>query len=198
MIYFLREGPTVPDEVMDPLLPSCYYGQSRSLISELESLLSHSVPIFKNENSAVYAKIKEATRGISVESTIKYFSHRKDGHGAFQAMIRKHAGDVKNPSILKKMLNLLQNIKWNGWARPLKIHVSNHSQAHDDLMECSLHIECAVPGPEKKVECLIDSITCTDSTLQAFMGLVRANNNNMREDFEALSSYLIEVDPYRR
>ena len=35
---------------MDPLLPSCYYGESRSLIYELESRLAHSGPIFKNDN----------------------------------------------------------------------------------------------------------------------------------------------------
>ena len=86
-----------------------------------------------------------------------------------------------------KRLNLLQNIKWNGGAYPLESHVSNHRQAHD-----------AVPGPEQKTEHLIVSITCTDSTLQAAVGLVRSNTNNMRKDFEATCSSLIEVDPYRR
>ena len=109
-----------------------------------------------------------------------------------------HAGEVKHRSISKKRLNLLQNIKWNGRAYPLESHVSNHRQAHDDLLECSAHIQCAVPGPEQKVEYLIDSIACTDSTLQAAIGLIRANTNNMREDFEAAASSLIEVDPYRR
>ena len=93
---------------------------------------------------------------------------------------------------------LIQNIKWNGQAYPLESHVSNHRQAHEDLMECSAHIQCAFSGPEKKVECLIDSISCTDSTLQATIGLIRANINNMREDVEAAASSLIEVDPYRR
>ena len=76
--------------------------------------------------------------------------------------------------------------------------MSNHRQAHDDLLECSAHIQCAVPGPVEKVEHVIDSITCTDSTLHADIGLIRANTNNMREDFEAAASSLIEVDPYRR
>ena len=50
----------------------------------------------------------------------------------------------------------------------------------------------------KKLKHLIDSITCTDSTLQEAMCLIRANTNNMREIFEAAASSLIEVDPYRR
>ena len=53
-------------------------------------------------------------------------------------------------------------------------------------------------SPEQKVECLIDSITCTDSAFQAAIGLVRANTNNMIEDFEAAASSLIEVNPHRR
>ena len=133
---------------MCPLLPSCYYGESVSLIAELESRLSHSGPIFKNYNATVYVNIREAARGTSVESTIKSFSRRKDRRGSFQALMSNHSGEVKHRSISKKRLNLLQNIKWNGRAYPLESHVSNHRQAHDDLLECSAHIQRAVPGPE--------------------------------------------------
>ena len=196
--YVLREDPNVPAEINDPLLPGCYFGVSGTILSELEARLPHDGPIYKNDNGSVYMKIEEAVRGTSVESTIKPFSRRKDGRGAFQALIANHAGEVKYRSISKKRLNLLQNIKWNGRAYPLESHVSNHRQAHDDLVECSKHIQCAVPGTEQRVEYLIDSITCTDSTLQAAIGLIRANTNNMRSDFESASSSLIEVDPYRR
>ena len=48
------------------------------------------------------------------------------------------------------------------------------------------------------MEYLIDSITSKDSTLQASIGLVRANTNNMRNDFEGAANILIEIDPYRR
>ena len=44
----------------------------------------------------------------------------------------------------------------------------------------------------------MDSIKCTNRTTQADMCLIRVNTNNMREYFESPSSYLIEVDPYRR
>ena len=76
--------------------------------------------------------------------------------------------------------------------------MSNHRKSHDDRLEYSAHVQCAVPGLEQTVECLIDSITCTDSTLHAAIGLVRANTSNMREYFESASSSLIEVDPYRQ
>ena len=48
------------------------------------------------------------------------------------------------------------------------------------------------------MEYLIDSITSKDSTLQASIRLVRANTNNMRNDFKGADNILIEIDPYCR
>ena len=50
---------------------------------------------------------------------------------------------------------------------------------------------------EQQVEYLIDSNSCIDATLQAAIGIVRANTNGMRGVFESASSSLIEVDPYQ-
>ena len=76
--------------------------------------------------------------------------------------------------------------------------MSNHRKAHDELPECSAHVECAVPTSEQKVTCLVDRITCTDSTLQESLVFVRTNTNSVREHFEAMSSSLVQVDPCRR
>ena len=110
-------------------------------------------------------------------------------------MISNHAGETKYRSIAKKKLYLLQQVKWNGRYFPLEAHVSNHRSAADELCECSTHVTVSVPDPSQRVEYLIDSITCSDNTLQATIGLVCANTNNMRNDFEAAASALIEVDP---
>ena len=196
--YVLREESDVPDEATDPLQPDSYYGASGSLHEELTARLPHSGPIYKNDNCSVFLKIEKASRGTSVESTVKAFSRRKDGRGAYLALIANHAGDTKYRAIHKKRMNLLQVIKWNGRSYPLETHVSNHRQAVDDLKECSNHITVAVPDQSQRVEYLIDSISCNDSALQAAIGLVRANTNNMRNDFEMAASALIEVDPYRK
>ena len=52
LLCVLCENPTVVDAIVGPLLANCYYGESGSLISELESLIQHSGPI----NAAVYVK----------------------------------------------------------------------------------------------------------------------------------------------
>jgi hypothetical protein len=194
----LRENSEVPAEEDDPLDDQTYFGQSGSLQEELIAQLPHTGAIYKNDNTTVYMMIEKSSRGTSVESTIKGFAHRKDGRGAFLALIANHAGDVKYRAIMKKKMNLLQNIKWNGHSYPLESHVSNHRTAVDDLNECSARITVVVPDQSQRVEYLIDSIACADTTLQAAIGLIRANTNNMREDFEAAASALIEVDPYCR
>ena len=196
--YVLRDDVAVPAEADDPLDVNSYHGASGSLLEELIARLPHYGPIYKNDNSTVFSKIEEAVRGTSVESTIKSFARSKDGRGAYLALIANHAGETKYRAIMKKRMNILQNIKWNGRSYPLESHVSNHRQAVDDLKECSRHITVSVPDPSQRVEYLIDSISCSDNTLQAAIGLVRANTNNMRSDFELAASALIEVDPYRK
>ena len=55
-----------------------------------------------------------------------------------------------------------------------------------------------VPDQSQRVEYLIDSLQCGDNTLQAEIGLVRANTNEMRQNFEAAATALIGVDPYQQ
>ena len=51
------------------------------------SIFSHNGPIYKNDNTSVYIKIKKASMGTSVESTAKAFSRHKDRRGAFIDLI---------------------------------------------------------------------------------------------------------------
>ena len=75
LIYVLHEVTTVSDEVIDPLLSSCYCGERSSLIAELKSRLPHSGPIFKNDNATVYVTIEELLVGHpwSLQSNLSPF-----------------------------------------------------------------------------------------------------------------------------
>jgi hypothetical protein len=198
LAYVLRDTVEVEDEADDPLEDNNYFGKSGGLQAELISRLAHGDVLYRSDNKTVYLKLEGACRSTSVESTVKAFSRTQDGRGAFLALIDHHAGDSKYRAISRKRMNLLTNIKWNGRNYSLEKHVSNHRQALEDLSDCSNHITVNVPDQEQRVEYLIDSITCADSTLQASIGLIRSNVNNMRENFESAANTLIEVDPYRR
>jgi hypothetical protein len=198
LAYIIRPEVAVPTEEEDPLQQDSYYGSSGGLQSELIDRLAHGDALYRSDNKTVYLKLEKACRGTSVESTIKTYSRTQNGRDAFLALIDHHAGESKYRSILKKRMNLLQNIKWNGRNYSLEKHVSNHRQAFDDLNDCANHITVTAPDAAQRVEYLIDSIVCPDSTLQAAIGLIRSNVNNMREDFELAANALIEVDPYKR
>ena len=129
--YVMRDNTDVHGEDKGPLLVNTYYGQSGSLLEELIERLPHEVPIFKNNNDTVYMVIEQAVWGSSVESTIKSYSRKKDGRAAFKELISNHAGETKYRGIMKKRMNLLQNIKWNGRTYPLETHITNHRQAFD-------------------------------------------------------------------
>ena len=131
--YVLREVAAVPAEADDKLANNSYFGKSGSLHDELVARLPHSGPIYKSDNKSVYIKIEKATRGTSVESTVKAFSRLKDSCAAFEALLADHVGEVKYPAILKRRMNILRDVKWNGCAYPLEAHVSNHCQAVDDI-----------------------------------------------------------------
>ena len=90
-------------------------------------------PIFKNDNAVVYMMIEQAVRGYSVESTIKYYSGKKDGRSSFKAMISNHAGETQFRGIMKNRMNLLQNITWNGRTYPLETNTTINCQAFDNL-----------------------------------------------------------------
>lgn len=198
LIYVLRDDATVASEADDPLDTNAHYGKSGSMIEELIQRLPHTGSIYKDDNKTVYMMISKSVAGTSVESTIKSFSRRKDGRAAYLALVSNHAGDEKYRAIVKSRMNMLQNVKWNGRSFPLEQHISNHRTAIDDLTDCAQHINNAVPDITQRVEYLLESINCQESSLQAAMGNIRADTNNMRSNFEMAASHIIEIDPYRR
>ena len=150
--YVLYEDTAVTEEAYDPLkvdtttgVINYYFGFGGSLQDELVVRLPHTCSIYKKDDASVFLPVEKASRNTSVESTVKSFTRTKDGRGVFNAIIANHAGETKYRSIQKKMMNLLQNIKWNGRAFALEAYVSKYRQAIDDIMECSNRITVVVP-----------------------------------------------------
>ena len=121
---------------------------------------------------------------------------RQDGRAAFFALIDHHAGDEKYRSIAKTLTNKLMTTKWNGKVYSMEKHVSTHRQCYEELINCLEHVTTLVPGEEQRVQYLIDSIDCGESSVQATICMIRNNMNDMRSSFEKSASALIDVDPY--
>ena len=58
-------------------------------------MLSHSHPLFWEDNSEVYFLLKEATRGTSYAASIKPFQRMKNGRDAYLALVGQYAGKDK-------------------------------------------------------------------------------------------------------
>ena len=85
----------------------------------------------------MHLKIKKSCRGTSVKSTDKAHSRAPNGRGAYLALIDQHAGDSKYRTIMKKRMNLLQNIKWNGKSYSLENNVfESHPITHYAYGRC--------------------------------------------------------------
>ena len=188
----------VPLEIDDPLTGYDYFGKSGGLVQEMTARIPLSGPLFKSDNKTVYLQLAEACRGTACESTVKTKGFRQDGRAAFFALIDHHVGDEKYRAIAKKLINKLMSTKWNGKVYSMEKHVSTHRQCVEELINCAEHVTTSVPGEEQRVQYLIDSIDCGEQAVQATIGLIRNNMNDMRSNFERSASALIEVDSYAK
>ena len=87
---------------------------SRTKLTALSMDLSWMNGLFRQDNAAVYYKIEEAVRGTNYADSIKPFQARKDGRGAFLALVSQYAGKDKWEAEIKKAVNLLTTLKWKG------------------------------------------------------------------------------------
>jgi hypothetical protein len=146
----------------------------------------------------VYYYLEEATRSTSYAASIKPFQRNKDGCGAWIALKAQYAGTDKWEAELKKQDELLHNRKWKGQANfPLKRFVTQHRNAYVVMTQCAEHIEYQLPNEHTRVGYLLDSIECSDSSLQVALALVKNNNGptEKRNDFEATAAFLLPKDP---
>ena len=70
-----------------PLAPSQPHSEAHGSIEyEWVERASHEHPLFRDDNSEVYFKLEEATRGTTYAASIKPFQRAKNGRGAYAAL----------------------------------------------------------------------------------------------------------------
>ena len=95
LAYVIRSTATFPAEA-----PALANGQPHStehgsVKSEMIARLSHTHALFRDDNAKVYHFLEEVTRTTIYSSTLTPFKRRKDGRGAYLALLSQHAGDDK-------------------------------------------------------------------------------------------------------
>jgi hypothetical protein len=86
-----------------------YSADHGSVEGEMIARASHNHPLFRDNNSAVYYLLEEATRSTTYAPTIKPFQRVNNGRGAWNSLITQYAGDDKWQAELTKQDELLHN-----------------------------------------------------------------------------------------
>ena len=81
--------------------------EHRYVENELITQASHAHPLFREDNSAMYYHLKEATQGTMYAASIKLFQCHKDGHGAWLTLMNQYMGRDKWEAEIKCQDNLL-------------------------------------------------------------------------------------------
>ena len=203
LTYVIRKSVSVapesgndPSVTYDPLQNNKAYGNSGSVLGDLIARASHSHPLYKADSATVFGAIEEATRGSVYGTTIKPFARKKDGRGAWMALITSHVGIDKWEKIQKDNSTWLVSAKWNGKKYSLDSFISQHRSKYQQLVEASHHVKFQLPNDHTRVSNLIDGIENSDAALQAAIASIRQNTNNIRDDFEKAAAILLPVDPF--
>ena len=106
--YVVREIGLV-DPVCPPLEPnephSLVYGCS--IEGDMIARMSHTHPLFKVDNSAVFEMIENSVRGTAIAASIAPFRRVRNGRGAFMAIQAQHAATWAQAAI--------KSIRWLPW-----------------------------------------------------------------------------------
>ena len=197
LLYIIRPNDDPPELVDDPLMPGCLYGESGSLLDDLVARSSHLHPLFKPDNQKVYKLLSECTLGTQYASTVTTFARRKDGRAAYLALVTSHIGNDKWEKKVERMTAQIMNLKWNGRTYLLEKFCNKHRTAHAALDEARAHVDMHDFNETSKVKYLIDNIENSDADLKAAVGMIRADHNGLKSDFEGAIRLLLPVDPFK-
>ena len=151
LICVIRESVAVPSEADDPLLPDSCHGASGSVLQDPIARISHEHTLFSTDNATVHCLIEQAARASNCLTTVKPFDRRKNGRGAFHAIVGSDVGDDKWERIQNENSKWLMSAKWNGKKCTLETFISQHRSKCLQLVESAEHLPCQTPDDRTRV-----------------------------------------------
>jgi hypothetical protein len=141
---------------------------------ELIARASHAHPLYREDNSAVYYKLEEATSATSYAASIKPFQRTKNGREAWLALTNQHAGKDKWEAEIKRHEQLLHTGLWKGQSNfKLDRFIAQHMNAFVSMQTAAEHITYQLPNKHSRVGYLLGAIQSSDAGLQAAMEVSR-------------------------
>ena len=198
LCYVIRETIGVP--VAAPALAQNqpHSNDHESVEGELVARASHEHVLFRDDNASVYHYLEEATRSTAYAASIKPFQRRKDGRGAWLALLGQYAGNDKWEAEIKIQESVLHTRIWKGQSNfSLESFISQHRNAYVSMQACAEHVQYQLPNEHSRVGLLLDAIQNSDAGLQAAIASIRTDDGptGKRNDFEAAATHLLPYDP---
>jgi len=172
-----------------------------SIEDELIARASHANPLYREDNSAVYHKLEEATRATSYAASIKPYQRAKNGRGAWLALSNQYAGRDKWEAEMNRHEQLLHTRIWKGQSNfTLERFITQHRNAYVSMQAAADHVTYQLPNEHSRVGYLLTAIQCGDAGLQAAMSSIKTDQAplGLRNNFEAAASHLLPYDPVQK
>ena len=156
-------------------------------------------PDYDEDNARVYNILTKALSGTSAIASITRFQRKRDGRGAYEDLVSHNMGSAKWEKMVELAEDVLTKRTWNGKNSryPLKIHISRHREAFNDLERASHQITYAAPNETSRVRYLLNSIISTDATICSAKTLILSDAAK-KDDFETAADFLLIVAPKPR
>jgi hypothetical protein len=200
LAYVIRPEATVPT-IGGQANGTPHSTEHGAVETELIARASHAHALFREDNSAVYYKLEEATRATSYAASIKPYQRTKNGREAWLALSNQYAGRDKWEAEIKRHEQLLHTRLWKGQSNfTLERFIAQHRNAFVSMQAAAEHVTYQLPNEHSRVGYLIDAIQCNDAGLQAAMASVKTDQavTGMRNDFEAAATHLLPYDPVQK
>jgi hypothetical protein len=175
--------------------------EHEAIEAELNARAGHGHALFREDNSAVYYKLEEATRATPYAASIKPFQRAKNGREAWLALSSQYAGNDKWEAEIKRHEQLLHTRFWKGQSNfTLERFIAQHRNAFVSMQAAAEHVTYQLPNEHSRVGFLIDAIQCNDAGLQAGMASIKSDKtvDGLRNNFEAAATHLLPYDPVQK
>ena len=196
LAYVIRQNVAAPNPLPGQARGKPWSDVHESLVEELISYAEHSGPAFKTDNATVYRILQDSLAGTQYISSIKPFQGRRNGRGAYEALILHNLGNSKWEKVVEVAETYVNNRSWDGKNSrfSIKSHLAKHREAHNDFIRASQHISYSLPNETTRVQRLLRSIQCKDGTILLAKTTILADPLK-KNDFEQAADFLLLVAP---
>ena len=188
--------PPLIDNVPGTTTAKPWSDQHESLMDELISFLPHTGPGYLADNAQLFNLLATQLGNTSAMASITQYQRRRDGRGAYKDLVTHYMGSAKWEKTVEQAESVLSSRIWNGKNSryPLRIHISRHREAFNDLTRASQQITYVPPNETSRVRYLLNSIQSSDPTICSGKTTIQADPAK-KDNFELAADFLMTICP---